>query len=289
LKNAKVAYAMLAIPMFFYFLFVLFPATQTFYISLTSWDGIGAKKFIGLQNYWDQWTTDDTFFTALKNNMLWAVGMVIIPQIFGVIQASLIVRGKVHKSNVYQLLFFLPQIISSVVAAIVWKWIYDPLSGPFVEFLKWAGLESLAFGWLGDPRTVVLAIFIVNVWIVTGFCTVVYGAAIRGIEEDLYEAAKIDGAGSMKQFTNITIPKIRDTMTTVTLMLLIWSLTVFDLIYVMSEGGPGYSSYVISLYVYFEGFIYNRVGFAASLSVTLTIFVLFLSLILLRFKERGNR
>ncbi len=286
MKNIRKAYGMLLIPIAFFLIFVCWPTLQTIYISFTDWKGIGVKNWIGLENYRNQWTVDETFWKAIKNNVFWALGMIIVPQIIGLTQASLMVRGKIQFFRTFQLVFFLPQVVSTVVAAIIWRWIYDPLSGPLVYVFKELGMNSMAFGWLGNPKTVMLALFIVNVWLAYGFCTIIYNAAIRSIDESLYEASVMDGANSMAQFVHITMPGIREAITVVTLMMMISSLTVFDLVFIMTNGGPGFSSYVISLYMYFNGFIYNRVGYAASLSLTLTFFVFILSLLFMWLRER---
>lgn len=288
LRQNIAAYAFMLPAMVFFLIFVCIPAVQTFLTSFTQWEGIGAKKFIGLENYTNIFFNNERFLTAIKNNLMWAVCSATIPLAIGLLQANLLIRGKVKYSNIFQLIFFLPQIISSVVAAITWKWIYDPNAGPLNSALKALGLESLTRPWLGDPEVVMLALLVVYIWIAYGFCTVVFCAAIQGVDEQLYEASRLDGCGSWRQFRNVTLPSIRQSMTTVLLLMIVWSFQVFDLVFTMTRGGPGYSSYVMSYYVYYEGFMANNVGFASALSMTLTAIILIFSKVFMKLRERGE-
>lgn len=288
LRQNMVAYAFVLPAMAFFLIFVCIPAVQTFLTSFTQWEGIGHKKFIGLQNYINIFSNNERFWIAIKNNLMWAACSATVPLAIGLIQANLLIRGKVKYANVFQLIFFLPQIISSVVAAITWKWIYDPNMGPLNSALKAVGLESFTKPWLGDPGVVMLALLIVYIWIAYGFCTVVFCAAIQGVDEQLYEASRLDGCGSWRQFWNVTLPSIRQSMTTVLLLMIVWSFQVFDLVFTMTTGGPGYSSYVMSYYVYYEGFIANNVGFASALSMTLTTIILVFSKVFMKLREKGE-
>ncbi len=290
LKNDIIAYALLAPALLMFAYFVLIPAIQTFYISLTSWEGIGPKTFVGLKNYRDMLTdSNGVYKTALKNNIIWTVVSMTIPVGIGLFQANLLVRGGLKRAKLYQLIYFLPQIISMVVAAVIWKWIYDPVMGPLNGILKLLGFEELStIGWLGNPDTVMIALCVVNVWIHYGFCCVVFTSAMQGIDKEYYEAAMIDGASRTVQFWKITFPGIREAMTTVLTLTMIWSFKVFDIVFAMTKGGPGQHSYVIALYTYMEGFIYNRLGFASAITVSLTILVLSMSKIFVWLRDRGR-
>ncbi len=281
------AYAFILPAMVFFLIFVCLPAVQSFFTSFTQWEGIGPKKYTGIENYVNIFK-DDRFWIAIKNNLLWAVCSATIPLVIGLVQANMLIRGRVRFANIFQLIFFLPQIISSVVAAITWKWIYDPNLGPLNSLLMALGLENLTRPWLGDPDIVMFALLVVYIWVSYGFCTVVLCAAIQGVNEQLYEAARLDGCGRWMQFWNVTLPSIRQSMTTVLLLMIVWSFQVFDLVFTMTSGGPGYSSYVISYFVYYEGFIANNVGFAAALSIVLTTFILIFSKVFMKLREKGD-
>lgn len=289
LKENMTAYLLLLPAMAMFLIFVCLPAVQSFTTSFTQWEGIGPKKFIGVQNYVNIFVNNELFWTAIKNNILWAVCSATIPLWIGLFQANLLIRGKVKYANIFQLIFFLPQIISTVVAAIIWKWIYDPNFGPLNVLFKVMGLGGLEVSWLGNPNTVMIALFVIYSWLAYGFCTVVFCAAIQGVDEQLYEASRMDGCGSWRQFWSVTLPCIRQSMTTVLLLMIIWSFQVFDLVFTTTQGGPGYSSYVISYYVYYEGFIANHAGYATALSITLTVIILTFSWGFMRVRERSER
>jgi raffinose/stachyose/melibiose transport system permease protein len=283
-----VAYALLAPALIMFVYFVCIPAVQTVYISFTQWEGIGPKTFTGLKNYNDMLVNNEVYWISLKNNLIWTVVAVSVPVGIGLFQANLLVRGNIKFAKIYQLIYFLPQIISMVVAAVAWKWIYDPVMGPLNYSLEAVGLGRFATGWLGNPQTVMSALIVVNIWINYGFCCVVFGSAIQSIDKEIYEAAMVDGASRMKQFWNITLPGVRETMTTILLLMMIWSFKVFDIIFTMTKGGPAQSSYVIVLYTYMQGFVYNRMGIASAITVSLTVIMLVLSKAFLAYREKGR-
>ena len=165
-----------------------------------------------------------------------------LPIIIGLVQASLLVNSGIKHGKIFQLILFLPQVFSSVVASVIWSWMYNPVLGPINTFLEAIGLGDFAQAWLGNPDTVMLALLIMAVWMGYGFNTVVYSAAIQGIDSDLYEAATMDGCGPFRKFRYITIPCVRTTTTTLLMFALIDSFKVFDIVFQMTKGGPGYSS-----------------------------------------------
>ncbi len=289
LRNDIIAYTLLAPAMFMFIYFVLVPAVETFAISFTQWEGIGPKTFVGLDNYKEMLFDNDAYWLSLKNNVIWTIVSMTVPVWIGLFQANLIVRGGLKHAKIYQLIFFLPQVISMVVAAVAWKWIFDPVMGPLNGILRLIGLEQFAnIGWLGNPDTVMIALCIVNTWIHYGFCCVVFAAAIQGVDKEYYEAAMIDGANRRLQFFRITLPSIRASMTTVLVLTMIWSFKVFDIVFAMTKGGPGEHSYVIALHTYIQGFVYNRLGLASAMTVSLTIMVLIMSKVFTYIREKGD-
>ncbi len=255
LKYNVTGYIFLVPAMVMFLVFVFIPAIQTVFTSLTEWDGISPKRFIGLQNYINLFLHDGLYWKAMANSLAWAAATAVIPVWIGLILANLLVRGNVKYAKGLQLIFFLPQVISTVIAAVIWKWIYDPAFGPLNSFLKLIGLEKITSGWLGDPDLVMVALFVIYVWQTYGFCLVVFSSAIQGVDVALYDASEIDGCSKWGQFWNVTMPGIRHAMTFVVLLMTAWSFQVFDLIMATTQGGPGYSSYVISYYVYYSAFV----------------------------------
>jgi ABC-type sugar transport system permease subunit len=288
-RENLIAYSLLAPAMGLFLYFVFIPALQTFYISFTVWEGIGPKRFVGLLNYKNMITREEVYWISLKNNLIWTLISMTIPVWIGLFQANLIVRARLKLAKFYQLVYFMPQIISMVVAAIIWKWIYDPVMGPITSLLNSLGLGHIAAsGLLGNPKSVIYAISVVNIWVHYGFCCVVFASAVQSIDSEQYEAAIVDGATRRVQFWYITLPGIREAMTTVLVLTLMWSFKVFDIVYAMTKGGPGQSSYVIALYTYMQGFWYNRMGIATAVTVSLTLAVFAVSKIFVAVRERGR-
>jgi ABC-type sugar transport system permease subunit len=287
LRRDAIAYLLLAPAMIMFLYFVFIPALQTFQISFTIWQGIGPKRYVGLLNYRNMLVNDEVYWISLRNNLIWTAVSMTIPVWIGLFQANLIVRGGLRQAKLYQLVYFLPQVISVVVAAIIWQWIYDPIMGPASDIFKSLGFERVAArGLIGHPSTVIYALLVVNVWIHYGFCCVVFASAIQGIDKELYEASIMDGAGRKVQFWNITLPGVREAMTTVLVLTMIWSFKVFDIVFAMTRGGPGQSSYVIALHTYIQGFVYHRMGIATAVTVSLTLMVFLMSKIFLAVRER---
>lgn len=268
--------------------FVLWPLIQTIYLSFMEWNGIGAIKFVGFSNY-AEFFTDPHVLQSVLNNLLWMVVACTVPILIGLIQASLLVNSGIKHSKIFQLILFLPQVFSSVVAAVIWSWMYNPVLGPLNKMLEAIGLGDYAQAWLGNPDTVMIALLIMAVWMGYGFNTVVYSAAIQGIDSDLYEAATMDGCGPLRKFRYITIPCVRTTTTTLLMFALIDSFKVFDIVFQMTKGGPGYSSHVLSYYLYNEAFVNRRIGYGATIAVILTIFILIISRLFLRLREGGDK
>lgn len=267
--------------------FVVWPLLQTVYLSFQNWNGIGAIEFAGFDNY-VEFFKDPHVWQSFKNNMLWMVCSCTIPIIIGLVQASLLVNSGIKHSKIFQLILFLPQVFSSVIAAVIWSWIYNPVLGPLNRALEAVGLSGLAKAWLGDEKTVMFALLIMSIWLSYGFNMVVYSAAIQGIDSDIYEAATLDGCGPLRKLFSVTIPCVRTTTTTLLMFALIDSFKVFDIVFQMTKGGPGYSSHVLSYYLYNEAFIKNRIGYGASIAVILTIFILIVSRVFLRVRESGD-
>ena len=291
LRKHIVCYLLLAPTLLMFVIFVLVPAVQTVYISLTQWEGIGPKTWVGLSNYKTMLLSNAVYLTALRNTVVWTLVTMTVPVAVGLFQANLLVRGSLpHRlAKLYQLIYFLPQVISTVVAAIAWKFIYDPVMGPLNDVLRVVGMNQYAnIGWLGNPKTVMTALCVVNVWIHSGFCCVVFAAAMQGIDKELYDAAMVDGATRSDQFWRITLPGIRESMTTVLVLTMMWSFKVFDIIWTMTKGGPGQHSYVFAIYAYVQGFSYNRLGLSAAITVSLTLIAMVFSKAFTTIRERGR-
>lgn len=287
-QHRLLAFALVLPALAIYTWMVLVPSVQTFYISFTQWEGIGPKTWVGPDNYRKIFSAGEwpLIKTALGNNLIWAVVSVTIPIWLGLVLSNLMVRGKRFRSaKWFQLIYFLPQVVSMVVAAIAWSWLYNPLTGPLTGVVKALGIQAPA-GLLGTKNTVMAALLIVNVWLTFGFSSLIYTSAIQNIDQAIYDAARVDGVSRLQEFRYITVPGVRGTTTTITLLMMISSFKVFDLVYTMTDGGPANQSMVISLYAYKEGFLKNHMGYAAAVTMVMSVFLLILSQVYMKFRER---
>lgn len=273
--------------MLLFLLIAVIPIFQTFVLSFTDWNGVTTFdkiNLIGFQNY-KTVISGQEFRIAIISNLIWALVSVTIPIGVGLVQAAVIVNSKVKCKNLFQLLLFLPQILSSMIMSIMWLAIYDPASGVLNATLDVMGLENLIRPWLGDKNTAIYALLIMSIWTSYGFNTIIYCTAIRAVDQSMYEAATLDGANSLQTFLRITIPSISKTTTTLLLLSLIGAFKVFDVVFQMTKGGPGYYTYVISYYLYQTAFASNKIGLGCAIAVLLTIIVFVVSRVFLHLRR----
>jgi raffinose/stachyose/melibiose transport system permease protein len=269
-----------------YAVFFLWPVSQLIWLSLTNWRGLGPKHFIGLENYVDA-LNDPFFFDGVQNNLVWTLAAIIFPVLLGLLAAIFLSRARhLQARSVYRTLYFLPQVLSSVVVAIVWRWIYSPNDGALFQLLDLLGLSFLKYGWLGDPRTALGAIFIIFCWVHYGFCMIIFLAALQSIDEEYFDAAKVDGANAWHQFRYVLVPFILGPLTTVILVTIIGSIQVFDYIYIVTRGGPMSSTMVIAMYMYTMAFANSRVGYGSAVALIMGAFILVFSILYLRIRNR---
>lgn len=268
-----------------YAVFFLRPLVELVRLSLYAWDGVEPKRFVGAANY-RELVGDGGFWEALEHNAVWMAAGVVVPTVIGLVAAIVLVRANIHGRGLFRALLFLPQVLSSVVVAIVWGWLYNPSSGALNKGLHGLGLAG--HDWLGSPTLVLGSLFAVWAWATYGFGMVVLGAAIQTIDESYFDAAKVDRAGRLQQLRFVLLPAIRRPLTVVVLINAITAFQVFDLVFIMTNGGPFGSSNVLELYMYNNAFQYNRVGYGSTVAVTLGVVILAFSLLFLR-TARLNR
>jgi raffinose/stachyose/melibiose transport system permease protein len=238
------------------------PSLATVYYSLTDWSGLGPATFIGLANYTRAFS-DPKVHEALLHNAIWFVLFLSVPMAMGLLGAYLL--SQVRRFQVlFRALYFIPYVVASVVNAAVWKMLLSPTSGL-------GHLVGIDHSWLGDPATSLLSVnFVVN-WHWWGFLAVVFFAAMQGVDPQLYDAAKVDGAGRWQQFRSVTLPGIRPTVIFIVLMTVIWTLKAFDYIFIMTQGGPAGSSEVVTTLMYKQAFNEYSAGYAAALGLSMTV------------------
>jgi raffinose/stachyose/melibiose transport system permease protein len=267
-----------ALLMFVAFAFI--PLIGVLVLSFTDWDGISAIKFVGGQS-WVQAFTDPATWHAL-----WLTFAVMIITWLVQTPISLLlgtfVAGQQRYRAFLAVLFFLPLLMSSAAIAIAFKSLLDP------NFGLSAGLHLpfLAQDWLGDPTLAFITVIFVIAWQFIPFHTLIYQGGVRQIPEQMYEAAQIDGAGRLRQFFSITVPQLKYTIITSSTLMLVGSLVYFDLIWVLTQGGPGDATRILALDMYITGFQANQMGVASVIGVILVVVGLVLTIIIQRFAGR---
>ena len=268
-----------------YVIFVLWPIFDTLRYSFYSWDGFTSPVFIGLDNY-AQLFRDQSLRLALRNNLLFIAFYTVFPIGVALLLTALLTRCQIWGLSFVRAGLVVPYVMSMVVVGVVWRWIYNPAFGPLNQLLKAVGLGNWALPWLGDFTWALPAVGLIGTWVQYSFCLVLFMAGVQRIEEQLYDAAKIDGASEIQQFWYITLPGLRPEIAVALVTTLITALRVFDLVYVTTRGGPGDQTLVTSLWLYQNAFQLNRVGYAATIAVVLTAIILVASYIILTFQRR---
>lgn len=266
-----------------FFVFMAVPIIMGFVISLTDYNGFNQFNFVGLKNYLNMFK-DEYFRVSLWNNILYT--LVTVP---GTVVAALLLAVGVNKglrgTKLFRTLFFLPTISSMVAVGIVWAAIFNPNSGPINMFLKGIGLTNVPM-WLTSSKTALLTIMIIAIWKQAGYYMIIVLAGLQSIPHQLYEAASIDGANGLVKFFKITLPMLSPTMFMVIILNIISSFQVFDLVNIMTGGGPGRSTNVLVFRIYQEGFQNMKFGYASAMAYFLFLIVLIITLIQFRGQKK---
>ena len=258
------------------FIFTLIPVAGSFAISLSDWNLISPPKFVGLDNYLKLFS-DPVFYNVLFLTAVYALVVVVFSIIIPLVLAVAL-NEKLKGITLLRTAYFLPVITPMIVVAIVWSWIFDPNNG-ILNFILIKCHLSNPPQWLFDKNWSLTAIIIVSIWKNIGYYMVIFLAGLQGIPVSLYEAADIDGATSPNKLLHITIPMLTPTIFFVCVMCTISSFQVFDLVYLMTGGGPENSSMVIVYWLYKNAFEFFKTGYASSIAYVLFIIILILTLI----------
>lgn len=290
----------LGVPVALFLMFVISPFVQALYYSMTDWSGFSdTMNFVGLANFVKLFQ-DAVFLKSLRNSILLGLIVPLVTVVLSLILATLVtvggtgtgaVRG-LKNSNIYRVVSFFPYTVPGIVIAIIWAQIYDPSRGILNALLTKVGLQQFAdYPWLGDARTAMAASILVIVWGFVGFYMVLFVAAIRGIDPDLFEAARIDGAGRFRTAVSITIPLIRDNIQTAYIYLGIAALDSFVYMAALNPtGGPQNSTLVMSQDLFTTAFTKGQFGYATSMGVMLAVVtLLFAALVFLVNRLTGGR
>lgn len=268
-RVSPVIWVFLLIPLALELSFVFWPALNSFYISLTRWNGIGAPEFIGLQNFQYLWQ-DPIFRTALWNNVIWVFGFGGASVAIGLSLAVVLNRPR-RGVGFYRSAIYLPMVFSLAVTGLFWRLVYQP-QGVLNEGLAALGVDSVGRQWLADPDTALYAVLIAAVWRQCGYIMVLYLAGLKGVDTSLEEAAAVDGATAWQRFWHIVMPQLKGVSSVVFAVTVIDSLRTFDIVWAMTRGGPYNSSQLLSTYMYQTAFTTVDLGYGSAIAVV--IFVL---------------
>lgn len=256
-----------------YAAFVLLPMGRTVQYSLYRWDGIGASLWVGLDNYAQVFTDPELVGTILNafKLILFFSG---VPVVLGLAIAATIRRISTSRlAVVARTVLFVPQVIPLVAAGIAWSWLLSS-NGLVNQVLSAIGLGGLTRAWLGDFATALPAVGVIGAWVLLGLCTLLLLAGMSRIDPALYEAARLDGAGPLREFFSITVPCLRQEIGVCVTVTVIAALASFDIVYITTQGGPGNTTMVPGLEIYYRAFVERQVGVASALAVVLMILVL---------------
>jgi len=266
--------------------FVIIPAVASIVLSLTDYTGLGQATFVGLRNYATIFS-DPQAGAAIRNTLALALFVVVFQNAIG-LALALVLEKNFFGRDILRIIFFLPAIVSPVIIAFLWQYIYSP-RGALNQALEAAGLDKFTQVWLGDPNLALWAIGVAIVWQVSGYAMVIYIAGLQNIPPELVEAAEIDGTTAWQRFRFIKFPLLAPALTINFVLSLISGLRYFDQILAMTGGGPGYATETIATMIYKQGFVFGKMAYSAAVAVILTLVVAAFSVVqvmLLRRRER---
>lgn len=275
-KNITIV-TFLALPLVLYTVLVALPIFQSFRFSLFDWNGLGPMdKFIGLGNYVEMFH-DKVFWKSLENN-LFLVVFSLVTQLPPAVLLAVLLTGNLKGKGFFRTAFFSPQIVSAVATGYMFYYVFEPTFGIINASLKAVGLDAWTKGWLGDPSWALLVVLFVISWRSIGFYMVMFMAAIEGISSEVLDAARIDGCNNRRLVWHITVPLISGAIRTASVLAIVGSIKYFDLIWIMTKGGPVHASELVATYMYKQSFDMWHVGYGAALAFTLFVVAFTLSL-----------
>jgi multiple sugar transport system permease protein len=270
-----------------FIVFTVFSIIFSFYMSFTDWSLIKLFqniKFVGIENYLEMFT--DKWFQASVMNNLWFLLTVPVTIFFAMVIAF-ILNDKVFGKNVFRTIMYLPNVTSVVAISVIWFTLFNPRSGPINQMLRSLGIANPP-QWLSSTLWAKPTIGLLMIWKTVGYYTILYLAALQAIPRQLYEAATVDGASLVQQFTKITIPLLSPTTFMLTILSVMNVFKDWSLIQILTEGGPGTSTYTLGYYIYYAAFRINRMGYASAMSWALLIIIMVFTLIRFRVEKKRD-
>lgn len=275
-KNDWVAYLYILPLMILSFALVYYCIINTVFVSFTDWDGMSDTfNLVGLKNY-TKMLKDEVFWKAVTNNIIFFFGTVFVQAFVGFILAVLL-KKKLPGSNLFKAVYFMPIALATSITTAIFKIIMDPTNGSLNQLLRAIHLDGLAMSWLGDPKIALFSVIVVNIFQWMGFSMITYYAGLMSLPDDVYEAAKIDGAGFWRTTFSVTLPMVKGTTNVLIILGIVGSLKTFDLVKLLTAGGPGRTTTVLNTYLYEKAFNDFNAGGAASIGVAILIIAIIMS------------
>lgn len=285
LRVPPVVWLFLIIPVAVEVFWVFWPAFNSFQLSLTRWQGVGAAEFIGLQNYVNL-STDPVFLTALRNNAIWVILFGGLSVIGGLTLAVLLNRPR-RGVGIYRAAIYLPMVFSLAVTGLFWRVMYAP-DGPITGFFEALRIEALATPWLASPDLALYGVLVAAVWRQVGYIMVLYLAGLKSCDPALEEAAAVDGANRWQRFWHVVMPQLAGVNTVVFAVTVIDSLRTFDIVWSMTRGGPYDSSQLLSTYMFQQGFTVVNLGYGSAIAVIIFLLAIIFIITYLARAARGE-
>lgn len=255
-----------------YVVFAVLPALHTAYLSLFDWDGVTLGSWAGLDNYREVFR-NPVLLRSLGNALTLLVFFSFVPIAVGLLSTALLARHRRRGTGFFRVLFMLPQIVPLVAVGVTWRWLYGD-DGLVNEALRAVGQDGITRAWLGDFGTALIAVGLVGTWVLSGLCMMLFLSGVQKVDPSLYEAARLDGAGPVREFVSVTLPHLRGEVAVALTVTMVAALASFDIVYVTTNGGPGEQTTVPGLLVYRLAFSDGDVGLASALGVVLSCLIL---------------
>ncbi len=261
-------------------LFVAGPMVASAALSFTAFDVARPPRFVGLENYVTAFTTDDRFLNSLKITFVYAIVSVPLA-LFGSLMLAVLLNQRLRGTALYRTFFFLPSLTPAVAVAILWTWLLQPDVGLFNYLLSLVGVQGPK--WLGSTEWAMPSLIVIALWTgIGGNRMMIFLAGLQGVPQELYDAADIDGAGSLQRFRHVTLPLISPTMFFNLVLGIIAALKVFTVAFIATQGGPAFSTWFITLHIYSQAFKYLEMGYASALAWIFTLILLVLTVVQFR-------
>lgn len=283
IRQNLIAYSFIAPNLLGFAAFTLVPMVFALFLSVMKWDGAGAITFAGMKNF-ARLLTDDTFQISALNTLYYVAGTVPTTLVCS-LGLAILLNKEIKGRNLFRAIFFFPYVASLVAVAVVWNMMFHPSMGPVNNLLTALGVENPP-RWSASVTWAMPTVILASIWKNMGYYMIIYLAALQGIPRDLYEAARIDGANGRQCFKSITLPLLTPATFFVTMMLTINSFKVFDLIYVMTGGGPGRATNVLVYAIYNAAFIEFDYGYSSAMALVLFILVLAITIVQFRSEKK---